>query len=176
MYALVFFVLFGFVEEARSHYRLFGSAVGAAFWRVLVLVGVRRPATGIFTAKSMTSSSTLGSSSVSPKGIGHTKPAPPSFAEGIDISLPAYTHDGSFNTASFDADLKRMGLFVPSSRTMTSTTRTASSSQFVEGFEKDTGDVVSVSSVYSADGHVDARASIASSLVAASAPTRTLRR
>ncbi|KAJ7807360.1 STE3-domain-containing protein [Mycena olivaceomarginata] len=148
LFALVFFALFGFAEEAQKHYMCYLRAVGAAFWRVLAFVGVRRPATGIFAAKSTTSSSTLGSGSVSSKGIG-----------------------GSFTAASFDADIKRAGSFAGSSRTTTSTTRTASSSRFVEGFEKDSGDVVSVSSVYSADGHVDANASIASSLAAASAPS-----
>jgi pheromone a factor receptor len=171
MYALVFFALFGFAEEARRNYALFGGVVRAAFWKGLAFIGVRRPHTGVFAAKSTTSSTSASGS----KGIGYTKPAAPSFAKsgsaGIDISLPAYTPSGSFTAASFDTDLKRAGSFASSARTTTSTARTASSSRFVEGFEKDTGDVVSVSSVYSADGHVDAHASIASSLAAASAPS-----
>ncbi|KAF7291077.1 Pheromone receptor [Mycena kentingensis (nom. inval.)] len=48
--ALVFFLFFGFASEARKNYALALRAVVNAFWRVLALVGIRRPTTGIFAS------------------------------------------------------------------------------------------------------------------------------
>ncbi|KAF7325240.1 Pheromone receptor [Mycena kentingensis (nom. inval.)] len=46
--ALIFFLFFGFASEARKNYALALRAVAKAFWRVIALVGIRRPTTGMF--------------------------------------------------------------------------------------------------------------------------------
>ncbi|KAF7344703.1 Pheromone receptor [Mycena venus] len=153
---LVFFAFFGFGEEARRHYVLFFGAVSAGFWRGMGRMGVQRPTRGIFAPRATSSTS----ASTGSKGIGYTKPTP-SQSKSLDISLPAYSRSGtgSFTAGSFDADLKRAASFASAS---TAPSTSASSSRFVERFgiaEKGVGEEVSVSSVYSADGHVDSHAS-----------------
>ncbi|KAJ7711550.1 pheromone A receptor-domain-containing protein [Mycena metata] len=158
--ALAFFAFFGFAAEARKNYARAGAAVVTVFWRGMGSVGVRRPSSGFFAPRSTTASA--GS-----KGIGYMKPKSVPYTPQA-ISLPAYSPrgPGSFTTASpsassshFTADLKRAESFA--------STSTSTTSRFVERFalpvgadaEKgrahEEGEEVSVSSVYSADGHVD---------------------
>jgi pheromone a factor receptor len=159
--AVVFFAYFGFAQEARKHYRLALGAVGGAFWRGVGALGVRRPAAGFFAATSSSASQSQGKFALG-AGVGYAKQhpsphSPNSKHNAIDISLPAYSPGGtgSFTAGSFDADLKRAESFAS---TRSACTASASSSRFVERFiVRDPAlDDVSVSSVYSADGHIDA--------------------
>ncbi|KAF7300917.1 Pheromone receptor [Mycena kentingensis (nom. inval.)] len=88
--AIAFFLFFGFASEARKNYALALRTVVTAFWRVLTLVGIRRPTTGIFS--SFPSSHTHPRS---PFAIGKPKRMPrPAFVASLHSTASSVTAVG----------------------------------------------------------------------------------
>ncbi|KAJ7759969.1 hypothetical protein B0H16DRAFT_1884822 [Mycena metata] len=130
-----------FAAEARKNYARAGAAVSAAFWHGMGHVGVRRPTAGLFAAASTTSSGS--------KGMGYQKPKSVPLALAVlllHIQTLLALHSGP-------QALRVLRLPVGAD---------AEKGRVAHEEEHEEPDV-SVSSVYSADGHVDVHTTVPAS-------------